>query len=188
MPLKSVQIDLSLKGRQLAQFKVLGEDNVREFFWFVHHERSPMWLPGNDVLEPIFLHSLEHGMKTNRKLGADSSSSRMLYRIPGFGIPAVVVVVVLDHNVRIAMPVMGWWLLFVLVTSTAVVEAASLLLFFFFEHNKVWVAAAATAADERQSLGLLLLLFHDHAAAASSINVGPQGGRSKVAEAHDDFD
>ena len=126
-------------------------------------------------------------MKTNRKLGADSSSSRMLYRIPGFGIPAVVVVVVLDHNVRIAMPVMGW-LLFVLVTSTAVVEAASLLLFFFFEHNKVWVAAAATAADERQSLGLLLLLFHDHAAAASSINVGPQGGRSKVAEAHDDFD
>ena len=185
MPLKSVQIDLSLKGRQLAQFKVLGEDNVREFFWFVHHERSPMWLPGNDVLEPIFLHSLEHGMKTNRKLGADSSSSRMLYRIPGFGIPAVVVVVVLDHNVRIAMPVMGW-LLFVLVTSTAVVEAASLLvllLLFFFEHNKVWVAAATAAADERQSLGLLL--FQDHAAAAS-VNVGPQGGRSKVAEAHDD--
>lgn len=70
---KAVQVQLSLKGRDLALPKEPRQDVLDKDGWVVDTKGTPVRLPRHNPLQPLFRHAVEHPVQQHGKRGTHAT-------------------------------------------------------------------------------------------------------------------
>lgn len=94
--LETVEVQLSLEGRELALLKVGWHDMVDKLLGFVYNKASPMWKPRHNVAVTITLDLVQHLVQLDGKGGRYTPASDGLWG--PFILGGAVVMIVMHSN------------------------------------------------------------------------------------------
>ena len=91
--LETIEVQLSLEGRELALLKVGWHDMVDKLLWLVYNKASPMWKPRHNVAVTITLDLVQHLVELAGKGGRHPPASDGLGGPVILGISMVMIIV-----------------------------------------------------------------------------------------------
>ena len=97
--LKSIQVELALKTRQLAQLEETRKE-VDKFLGLVDEKAPSMGLPRNNVLHTLSSRGFEHVMELEGKGRGDTSADGAIVDVVHFIVIRMIMIVVDDGNMK----------------------------------------------------------------------------------------
>ena len=107
--LETIEVQLSLEGRELALLKVGWHDMVDKLLWLVYNKASPMWKPRHNIAVTITLDLVQHLVELDGKGGRYTPASDGLWRPVILGVSMVMIIV--HSNVASSMIILVLFLL-----------------------------------------------------------------------------
>jgi hypothetical protein len=104
--LKAIEIQLALKGCQLGELEIVRE-KLCEFLGLVHHKTASVWLPGHNVFVTVLNRLFQNAVEFERKWGSDTATSGLIFSIVNTTIMSMIMIVVLDGDVRMMLASTG---------------------------------------------------------------------------------